>query len=195
MESQKKVNWKVHLTKIPKFLRVPDWGWLLLEFAFLQRIFTGDKNPFVELAKPSQNLFVKYAETSLYGLYLNDIRKFSHTLIMWWDASRFCVPHIFMCVSGVSLIFFLIFLMGYTMGQQIWTHTQNRYGYILYHNLCSVSWNLRYYEYLQFLLNFFSYLQIKNIAENQKPSQQGSVLVKNVWRGFEMCRYGVIEVW
>jgi len=36
MESQKKVKWKVHFTKIPKFLRVPDWGWLLLEFTFLQ---------------------------------------------------------------------------------------------------------------------------------------------------------------
>ena len=40
MESQKKVNWKVHLTKIPKFLRVPDWGRLLLEFAFLQSVTT-----------------------------------------------------------------------------------------------------------------------------------------------------------
>ena len=55
--------------------------------------------------------------------------------------------------------------------------------------ICAVS-----HETRGFYLILFFIFTIKNIVENQKPSQQGSVLVNNVRRGFKMCRYGVIEV-
>lgn len=43
-----------------------------------------------------------FTETSLYGLCLNHIRKFSHILIVRAMNRMSSVPHTFMCVSGVK---------------------------------------------------------------------------------------------